>query len=242
MRTIFSIWIAIVILLTGSFPVSGQESKADHSAWNRLLMSYVNQQGMVNYKGMLSIKPNLDHYLTYLSGNIPNDSWPEEEKLAYWINAYNAFTVSLILEHYPLKSIMDIDKAWDQKFIHLDGGLYSLNQIEHEIIRKEFDEPRIHFVLVCAAVSCPILLNEAYDPQNLEKQMQKQGEQFINDSKKNKIGPHGAKVSQVFNWFKDDFTKKSTLIEYLNEFSDTKAELDARVDFMEYDWSLNEQK
>ena len=101
----------------------------------------------------------------------PNDKhWTETEQLAYWINAYNAFTVELILDHYPVASIRDIkegvpfiNSVWDIDFIKIEGKTYSLNDIEHRILRREFDEPRIHFAIVCASISCPKLRNEAFE-------------------------------------------------------------------------------
>lgn len=232
----------ITILSVGLtyFMTSGNPIPMDHSAWNSLLNSHVTADGKVDYLGFKKNKSQLDVYFQLLRKQVPGDSWLENEKLAYWINAYNAFTVALIVDHYPIKSIMDIKDAWDIKFIHLGDQTYSLNEIEHEIIRKKFDEPRIHFALVCAAVSCPVLLNEAYTADKLEQQLQQQGELFINDPSKNLIKNNKAKVSQLFNWFGDDFTKNGTLIDYLNQFSETKMEPKANIEFMEYNWKLNE--
>jgi len=215
-------------------------SAADHSTWNNLLKSHVTEDGKVDYKGFIKDKIRLNAYTQYLSEHTPDKSWSENEKLAYWINAYNAFTIALIIEHYPTKSIMDIKNAWDIDFIHLGNKTYTLNDIEHQIIRKEFDEPRIHFVLVCAAISCPVLLNEAYISAKLDQQLQHQGELFINDPSKNSIKANKANVSQLFNWFGDDFTKNGSLIDYLNQFSEIKLDPNATIDFLEYNWDLNE--
>lgn len=236
-----------ILILILSICISGSTSVGnplamgiDHSTWNDLLKTHVSADGKVNYKGFKKDKTELDEYLQHLSEHFPKDSWTTNEKLAYWINTYNAYTISLIVERYPVKSIMDIQNAWDIKFIQLGDQTYTLNNIEHQIIRKKFDEPRIHFVLVCAAISCPVLLNEAYIADNLEQQLQQQGEQFINDPSKNSIKNNKAKVSQLFNWFGDDFTKNGSLIEYLNQFSEIKLEPNAKIDFLEYNWDLNE--
>ncbi len=215
-------------------------NSVDHGIWDELLKTYVSTDGKVDYKGIKKDKSQLDAYIQLLSEQVPQDSWSGNEKLTYWINAYNAFTIALIVEHYPVKSIMDIKKAWDIKFIELGDQTYTLNEIEHEIIRKEFNESRIHFALVCAAVSCPILLNKAYDADDLEQQLQQQGEQFINDLSKNSIKKSKANVSQIFNWFGDDFTKQGSLIDYLNQFSKIKLDPKATIEFMEYNWDLNE--
>lgn len=230
----------ILILIMNTSGLLSLGNSLDHGIWTNLLNSYVTDDGKVNYAGFKNDQPRLDEYLQLLSSNVPEDSWTENEKLAYWINAYNAFTIALIVDHYPVKSIMDIKNAWDIKFIQLGKKTFSLNEIEHEIIRKEFNEPRIHFVLVCAAVSCPILLNEAYTADKLEQQLQQQGMRFINDPSKNSLEPKKAKVSQIFNWFSEDFTNQGSLVDYLNSFSDTQLNSNAKIEFMEYNWDLNE--
>ena len=239
MKAIHVLIFSLLILFISHSTYSQQP---DHSEWDKLLKQFVNEKGEVDYQSFRLNQQSLDTYLKLLSGNPPQESWSDNEQLSFWINAYNAFTISLILRHYPLKSIMDIEKAWEVRFISIGNTKYTLNEIEHEVIRKKFDEPRIHFVLVCAAISCPVLLNEAYFPDRLEKQMQKQTIQFINDFSRNSIKSGIAKVSQLFNWYKDDFTKQGTVIDYLNRYSETKLNPDANLSFMEYDWGLNESK
>ena len=186
-----------------------------------------------------------------LEGNEPKSTWTENQQLAYWINAYNAFTLELILRNYPVKSIKDIGAAikipfvnspWDIKFIKIGDEEKDLNNIEHGIIRKKFDEPRIHFALVCAAISCPKLQNRAYLPEKLDEQLTNAAKDFLSDSSKNEIiSPSKAELSMLFNWYRSDFTKKTSLAEYLNQYSASKLENRARIDFKEYDWGLNEQ-
>lgn len=236
-KTYFFVWAGLILSF---FTIKGN-GQGTHAVWNDLLATYVNQEGMVDYEGFHKDKLKLDEYLDHLSSNAPKEAWTENEKLAYWINAYNAFTISLILQHYPVKSIMDIEKAWDIKFIDMGDKTYSLNDIEHEIIRKEFDEPRIHFVLVCAAMSCPVLLNEAYLAETLVAQLQKQGEVFINDPFRNKVSEKKVQLSQLFNWYKDDFTKQGSLVDFLNGFTSTTIDKKASVGFLAYDWGLNKQ-
>lgn len=217
-------------------------SMLDHNEWTTLLGKYVNTEGMVDYSGFVKEKSQLDSYLKLLGENKPDDSWGKNEALAYWINVYNAFTVDLITNNYPLKSIMDIKNAWDIKFIQIGSKKFSLNEIEHQIIRKEFNEPRIHFALVCAAISCPPLRNEAYSAEKLEQQLQEQTINFINNPVKNIVQSNTAQVSQIFDWFKDDFTKEGTLQEYLNLYSKTKLTSKAKIDYLDYSWELNDQK
>jgi hypothetical protein len=169
--------------------------------------------------------------------------------LAYWINAYNAFTIQLILRNYPLASIKDIagnipfvNTAWDLSFINIEGHQYDLNDIEHGIIRPNFDEPRIHFALVCAALSCPSLRNEAYTAQKLNSQLDEQARTFFNNPSKNEISSNSIQVSKLLDWYEGDFTKNgNSLIDYVNKYTSTTIAPDAKVTYKDYNWSLNEQ-
>lgn len=159
--------------------------------------------------------------------------------MAYWINAYNAFTVKLILNHYPVESIKDIKRPWDQEFIVLGGRNYSLGEIEHDILRK-MNAPRIHFAINCASYSCPKLANQAYIPQNLEEQLDVAAKTFINDKTKNTITADYIEISKIFKWFSGDFEFQGTLIDFLNKYSKDKIDNDAKVKYKEYNWCLNE--
>lgn len=236
------ITLVLFVFLLTSVSIYGQVEFPQHRLWTSLLQSHVDDRGMVSYEGMNKDSEKLDQYLKQLASTIPDENWTNEQSLAYWINAYNAFTIQLILDHHPTKSIMEIEKAWDKKFIELGGRKFSLNEIEHDIIRKEFQEPRIHFALVCGAVSCPVLLNRAYEAEVLDQQLEQQTKLFINDPYKNQLLGNKATVSQIFNWFKEDFTKKGSLVDYLNKYSDNKLDPKAKINFMDYDWGLNEQE
>lgn len=223
-----------------------------HQTFDELLQKYVNDQGMVNYKGLNQERAKLKSYLSLLEDNAPQKSWTRDQKLAYWINAYNAFTLELILRNYPLESIKDIGSTikipfvntpWDIKFINIGGEEYDLNNLEHGIIRKEFDEPRIHFALVCAAISCPKLQNRAYFPEKLEAQLSKAAKEFLANPDKNEFkSADQATLSKIFNWYGGDFNNNGTLIEYINKYAPTKLNADAKIDWKDYDWTLNEQK
>ncbi len=237
----------VIVLLVGLLfnlgiggSASAQTVKADHSTWDTLLQKYVSNNGVVNYGQWKKEEATLNTYINMLNSNTPKEAWSDKEKLSFWINLYNASTIALILENYPLKSIRDIGEPWDIVFITASDKKYSLNDIEHNIIRKEFDEPRIHFALVCAAKSCPPLLNEAYTADRVEEQLQQQGVKFINNQKKNKITANGIEISKLFDWYKGDFTKTGNLISFLNNFSKINIAPGATISFMDYDWSLNE--
>ncbi len=210
----------------------------DHKRWDNLLKKYVLDDGDVDYKGFLKEKVKLDRYLGYLSENPPQKSWSIEEQLAYYINTYNANTIMLILNNYPVKSIKDIDRPWTKARIKIGDEMISLGGIENSILRK-MNEQRIHFAINCASFSCPKLLNEAYTAVNLEKQLQKVTTGFIN-SEKNESSKDHLKISKIFDWYKKDFLN-GDLITYINKYSNVKVDLDAKVSFMDYDWRLNEQ-
>ena len=245
------LWLLSFLFIPSCFGINKVESNSkpiDHVIWDELLKKHINDDGLVNYKGFMQDSLQLKSYLKLLSKNHPNDAnWSNDEQLAYWLNAYNAFTIKLILDYYPVKSIKDIagaipfiNSSWDLKFIQIENETYDLNNIEHGIIRNQFNEPRIHFALVCAAVSCPPLRNEAYQAEKLEKQLQNQAYRFINDSSKNKITPEQAQLSKIFSWYKGDFTHQKSLLEYLNLHSEIKLTKDTEINYLDYDWQLNE--
>lgn len=214
-----------------------------HESWDKMLQSHVDANGGVNYEAFSNEVKKLDAYLKLLSEKAPKKDWTKSEQMVFWINAYNAFTIKLILDNYPIESIMKIEggKAWDKKFISIGGEFYSLNQIEHEILRKKFFDPRIHFALNCAALSCPKLYNRAFNSADLEKQLEKLSSEFINNSKKNKIHAENIKVSQIFNWYAEDFTKNGKLLDFLNRYSKQPIQNSAFISYLEYDWKLNSQ-
>ncbi|MDN3202714.1 DUF547 domain-containing protein [Algoriphagus sediminis] len=240
----------LTIACGGPTPGMAGTEAPDHSIWNTLLQKHVRPDGRVNYKGFISEKASLETYLELLSNNAPDrEVWSEEEQLAYWINAYNAFTVKLIVDNYPTESIRDlgpklkiplVNDVWHYKFFKIGGQESSLDEIEHSILRKEFEEPRIHFAINCASVSCPPLLNEAFFPEKLEAQLDKVAKGFVNDPSRNKISKNEVEVSAIFSWFKGDFTKNGSLIDFLNKYSNIKINSDAKVSHMKYDWNLNE--
>jgi len=210
-----------------------------HAGWDSLLQQYVSETGQVNYKGLKASPDALAAYCRSLAENTPQENWSRDEKLAYWINAYNAFTMKLIVDNYPTASILRFDggKTWDVKRISLGGKKYSLNQIENEIIRPQFKEPRIHFAINCAAKSCPPLYNRAFTAENLEGNLEGRAKLFINNSRYNTISATKASVSKIFDWYGADF---GDLKKYLNRYAATPLRPSATVIFNDYDWDLNE--
>jgi hypothetical protein len=214
-------------------------AQPSHDAWNTLLQKYVTTSGKVNYKMLKADQTALNAYLNTLAAETPQSTWSRAEKMAYWINAYNAFTVKLIIDHYPLTKITNLDggKPWDVKRIDLGGKKYSLNQIENEIIRPQFKDARIHFALNCAAKSCPPLYNRAFTAANLEKALTERTRRFLADPNANTLGVERVSVSKIFEWYAADFGK---LPEFLSKYSNVAVQGNAAVDYREYDWRLNE--
>jgi hypothetical protein len=224
----------------------GNTTQVDHQKWSDLLKKHVSKTGQVNYKAWSQNHTELDQYLTTLSQNIPGKNWTEPQKMAYWINAYNAFTIKLILNHYPLKSIKEIsdgtpmiNSPWDLKFFQIDNVDFDLNAIEHQILRKEFQEPRIHFAINCASISCPKLRNEAYFATRLEAQLEQQAKEFIHDPTKNIINADQTSLSAIFNWFQSDFTRDGDLLMYLKKYQPALNQKN-KVVYLSYNWNLNE--
>lgn len=218
-------------------------SSAQTSVFNTLLQKHVHENGFVDYTSFKKETEILDKYLAYLEKTEPNNSWSADKQKAFWINAYNAYTIKLILDNYPLKSIMDIKKdgntAWKIPFAKVGGKTYTLDHIEHEILRKKLFDPRIHVGVNCASVSCPKLGNIAFTEDNVDRELTKLMNAFVNDSSRNKLDKKKVQISEIFNWFQADFTKKGTVIEYLNQYTTTPIKTNAKISYLKYNWSLN---
>ena len=215
-------------------------AKPDHAAFNGLLGKHVNSRGDVNYAAFKKDEAKLDAYIAELSQNSPGSDWSRKESMAFWINAYNANTIKLILKNYPLKSITNLHggKPWDMKWIKIDGKTYSLNNIEHDIIRPRYKDARIHFAVNCAAASCPPLPNKAFTPANLNSLLESRTRSFIRNAKYNTIADGQVEVSKIFDWYGEDF---GDLRVYLNKYTSTEIAEGTEIGFVEYDWALNKQ-
>lgn len=215
------------------------QSAPSHQAWHDQLQEFVSEAGSVNYQEWKQHSARLDAYLSELEAHAPSSSWSRNERLAYWINAYNAYTVKLILDNYPIRSITDLGSPWDKKFISIGGTDYTLNDIEHKILREKLKEYRVHFAVNCASVSCPPLLNKAYKASNVQQLLDQQARRFINDARYNDIAGQELSLSKIFDWYGDDFRTSGPLIEYLNKYAETPIPADATVGFKDYNWNLN---
>ncbi len=210
-----------------------------HKLWDNLLQQTVDASGRVDYKLLKTMEAQLDQYLLQLDKNVPNAGWSRAEVMAYWINAYNAFTIKMILMHYPVRSIKALHggKVWDLSWIQLGSKSYSLNQIEHDILRKQYQDPRIHFAVNCAALSCPPLWDRAWTADHLEATLESRTKAFINDLEYNELSTRPIRISKLFEWYAEDF---GAVIDYLNRYADSRIESDATIQYLPYHWDLNE--
>jgi hypothetical protein len=211
----------------------------DHSKWDNLLKKHVDNTGNVDYKGFAKDILALGQYLEFLAENRPNDHAPKPVKLSYYINLYNAATVKLILDNYPIGSIKDLRNPWGKNIVQMGGEKIALGDLEHKILRK-MDEPRIHFAINCASYSCPKLLNTAFTAANVEKMLDQAAIDFINDPKKNVLTKEKASLSAIFNWYKKDFTENDSLIDYINKYTTRKLTTNTKISYLNYNWGLNE--
>jgi hypothetical protein len=219
--------------------------QAQTSIFDSLLQKNVDKTGRVDYQSLKNNETLLDNYLAYIQNNEPTKEWSSNKKKAFWINTYNAYTIKIILNNYPLKSIRDIkidgETAWKIPFVKIGQKRYTLDQIEHKILRKKFNDPRIHVGINCASVSCPRLWNFAFTEDNIASSLDNLMKEFINDTTRNKISKKNVALSEIFNWFSKDFIKNGTIINYLNTYAAIKISEKASIKYLTYDWSLNKK-
>jgi hypothetical protein len=272
-------WLYMAIVMIGLMGgVSGTASgQFSYDLYADVLTTYVDDTGMVDYAGLKANRDKLDRFGQAMASldRKEFDSWTDDQKIAFWINAYNALTLQVIIDHYPIEpswlgslrfpdnSIRQISGVWDEITFPVMGKEMTLDQIEHDTLRADFDEARIHMALVCAAMGCPPLRNEAYTGPNLDGQLDDQSRRFLRNPKKFRIDQPNAVVylSSIFSWFGEDFIPEYGIAEPFGDFSRTEAAVlhfvslyvpkkekeyvkagNYSVDYLDYDWSLNEQK
>ena len=271
----------LCLLLTAAGPPAARAAKGkpvfDYSDYAAVLEEYVNRRGMVDYQALKRNPGKLDSFLRSVARLDRSEyrGWPRDSKVAFLVNAYNAITLKIIIDHYPIEagwlgsmrypenSIRQISGVFDGIEHTVMGQDMTLDEIEHETLREDFNEPRIHLALVCAAMSCPRLLNEPYVGPRLDEQFRSQAENFVrwDDNFRISRGEDTVYISSIFDWFGQDFietygteqkfgghsAKVRAVLNYLEDFV---SEPDRRylriasydVEYIDYDWSLNAQK
>ena len=255
-----------------ALPVRAEAFDHRHTAWATLLKKHVVLQGggkasQLRYAGMAADGAARKAYLAALSavGTAEFDGFSKPQQQAFLINAYNAFTVDLVLTRYPkLASIKDLgsllQSPWKQKFVPLLGNTTSLDGIEHDMlrVRGRYDDPRVHFAVNCASVGCPMLREEAFVAERLDAQLDEQAQRFLSDRSRNRWNPANGKleVSKIFDWYGEDFklghrgiaSLPAFLARYANQLADAPADRESiaaqkvPVSFLDYDWRLNDAK
>ena len=271
-------WIIAVLLAAPACADSKAEPTYDVHVIDAILRRYVNDSGLVDYRDLQQDRASLDAFVAALGPLAPETyrSWSDTDRMAFLINAYNAITLQRIIDHYPIKrggvvsgfrfpesSIRQIDGVWDRLTTPVLGKAMTLDHIEHEILRKEFREPRLHAALVCAAMGCPPLRPEAYTGDRLNEQLDDQSRRFLGVPHRFQIDRERKTVllSPILKWYGGDFTgaynsegtipgqgsEVAAVLDYASRYvtQEDAAYIRAggyRVDFLEYDWSLNEQR
>ena len=261
-------WLAaILVLFAGSALAQFDHT---HKAWDALVKKHVvlvdgGKASQLRYAEMAKERAALKAYLGSLS-KVPEaefNGWTKPQRMAFLINAYNAFTVEKILTRYPdLKSIRDFGNVfgnpWKDKFFTLLGREFTLDGIEHDTLRKPgaYDEPRVHYAVNCASIGCPMLREEAFTPEKLERQLEEQAVRFLSDRTRNRAADGKLEVSMIFNWFKVDWesgyagikSREQYFARYAKLLSDNAeqqtlvAEGKAAIGHLDYDWTLNDAK
>jgi hypothetical protein len=251
--------LALVVSFLSPGEAVAQEFDHRHTAWEALLKQHVvladgGKASRVHYAGMAEGRAALKAYLGALSevSNAEFGRWSRPQQMAFLINAYNAFTVEKVLTRYPdIRSIWDFGKLFGNpfkdEFFALLGRRASLDWIEHETLRKRYAEPRVHYALNCASISCPMLREEPYVAERLERQLEEQAVRFLSDRSRNRAGENGLEVSKIFDWFREDFEPRTAYFAryaaLLADDSGTQRRIaDGSVSFhfLEYDWALND--
>jgi hypothetical protein len=208
---------------------------------NDFFQTYV-KNGKVDYS---SIKTSDITELTELYSSTDISGWSKSEKKAFYINAYNFYVIKLITEDYPVNSPMDVIGFFDRKKINVAGSNITLNELENEILRKEFSDARLHFVLVCGAVGCPVIIPEAYFPLKLDNLLDRQAILAINDKNFIRVNPNekSIEISEIFKWYKEDFEAEfSSILNFINKYRTEKLSENYLISYYSYDWSLNDVK
>lgn len=267
-------WIAILVLaifalggtaqavsIQGSFrPAQGSTQKVDHSAWDRLLKAYVkegaNGLNRVDYSAFKrNGQAGLKAYIAALQSVDPN-TLDRQEQLAFFVNLYNAKTIDIVLDHYPVNSIKDISLGgnllasfsggpWKSKVVKVNGADLSLDDIEHGILRSNFKDPRVHYAVNCASVGCPNLSNEAYAGAKLNAQLDAGARNYINHPRGFHFDGQALIASSIYKWFKDDFGGSDQgVIKHALKYADSDLGAKLRtvrsIGGFDYDWSLND--
>ena len=242
-----------IFIVSVSLDSSADENNDPVSKFDAILNNYVASDGSVNYKGLKGDE-SFQGFIDYLSKADPDTLPSDNHRLAFWINAYNAFVLKGVVDAYPIKSVTKIGlipySFFKVRKFDTKHGRITLDKLESKKIREPFSEPRIHFAINCASIGCPQLLNKAYKAEILDKQLEEQTKLFINNKNKNYLNKKDniLYLSKIFKWYEGDFVKegqtlKTFIAKYLNDEDAAYInENDIMIEYLEYDWNLNARR
>lgn len=232
--------IVFALFLLSAYTGYGQNTLDFFGKTDIFLKTHV-EDGRVDYKAIKNNPSQLDGLLD-IAKQMAVSKDNIDEYQAFWINGYNLLVIKGIVENYPLKSPLDIAGFFDKVKHEIGGTSITLNDIENKLLRGNFpSESRFHFVLVCGGLGCPPIINTSYRPSTLDTQLEKQAKNALNDSDFIKVTGNKVEISQIFEWYKADFTQGGTsLVDYINQYRTEKLPEKAKVSYYQYDWALNE--
>lgn len=233
----------------------GDRRRIDHAAWDRLVATYTvpSDDGVRRFDyGAVSDadRAALGSYIDDLAA-IPISGYTRSEQFAYWVNLYNALTVRVVLDHYPVATIRDIDISpglfadgpWGRELLEVEGEPVSLDDIEHRILRPVWQDPRIHYAVNCASIGCPDLQPEAFTADNAERLLAQGARDYVNHTRGARVDDDGVTLSSIYNWFAADFDADGGVLDHVRRYAEPglRGRLDGveRIDGYAYDWSLN---
>ncbi|MHA6250240.1 DUF547 domain-containing protein [Pontibacter sp. CAU 1760] len=234
-------FLSFVLCMSPLAQLHAQQQDDFYTGTSQLLQKYV-QGGEVNYKALHQNQAQLQKLVQQVGGyKLVGAS--EAEQKAFYLNAYNLLVLHQVLQHYPLKSVMDVPGFFDRRQFRVAGEQLTLNQLEKKKLLAPFQDARVHFALVCAARSCPPLLNTAYTPERVEEQLESQTRKALQDLSFIQVKPSGktVQISELFNWYRDDFLKKApSVAAYINGYRSNPLPAGYKVGYYTYDWKLND--
>jgi len=248
----------VTVLCLAALAAATLSPSFDQTAWDRVLKVHVNGAGEVDYAAIRRDRKDLDQYIAQIGRTSPAnrpDLFPSRAAaLAYWINAYNAFVTRGVVDHYPTRSVRDLGVLsgffW-RNYYTAGGASMTLRSLENNILRAQFRDPRIHFAIVCASLSCPMLARDAFTEANVESLLDAQARRFINQRRNVNIDPrkNSVTLSRIFDWYRQDFVgsgARRALLDYIRRYLTPERQRalaalkNPSVAFFDYDWAIND--
>ena len=236
-RVFLFIFLALTFIATAT-----SQSTSEFFECSELFFKENVKNGRVDYKKIKSNPSTLDKLLK-MAQHMPIDDKNKKVYQAFWVNGYNLLVIKGVIDNYPLKSPLDVKGFFDQQTYTIGGETLTLNQVEHQLLKDNYTkDPRFHFVLVCAGLGCPPIIDEAYTPTKLSEQLDRQTKKALNDPEFIRVSRNKVEISQIFDWYSVDFEKNGDVIDFINTYRTDKLPESLKVAYYSYDWALNDLK